>query len=205
MEKIVKTLNEKKWYRGLKIIYFSLVIIVILIANGTLIVEGIGKIDREKTLIYCNGGEKRTLTLKQAGIYFDNYAFWKGFDYRRFFENDNKYAINDILEACYDKSSEDVFLTQKTYEITGLKNNPKEYDKNYLDEQIGMLEKGYKTDEQKASYLDYSVKLFDIKPVYSYGEFILNFIIVNILILVIFEAIRRVFFYITLGKARSKI
>lgn len=205
MEKSIKVLEGGKWYRALKVVFLSLFVIVILIANISLIAEGIGKIDKDKTLIYCTGGDKRTLTLKQAGVYFDNYALWKGFDYKRFFETDNKYTINNILEACYDKSSEDVFLTQRTYEITGLKDNPKEYDKNYLNDQIGMMEKGYKSDAQKVSYLDYSVKLFDIKPVYSYGEFFTSFIIVNILILIVFEAIKRVFYYIVLGTAKPKI
>jgi hypothetical protein len=199
MEKTIKTLNERRWYRALKIIYFFLLITVILVANGSLIAEGIGKIDRNKTLIYCSEGDKRILTLKQAGIYFDSYAFWRGFNYKRFFENNNKYTINDILEACYDKPSEDIFLTQRTYEIIGLKDSPKEYDKSYLDNQIGMMENGYKTDDQKASYLDYSVKLFDVKLVYFYSEFFLSFIIANILILTIFEAVRRVLYYVVLG------
>ena len=204
MKKPIKSLSDKKWYRALKIIYLFIFVSTILITNGSLVAEGIGRIDRDKTLIYCNGGEKRILTAKQAGVYFDNYAFWRGFDYKKFFENDNKYTINDIFEVCYDNSTEDVFLTQRTYEIIGLKDNPKEYDKNYLDDQIKMLESGYKTDIQKESYLDYSVRLFDIKPVYSYGEFIFSFIISNILILFIFELIRRVFFYILLGTVRSK-
>ncbi len=205
MEKTITALNERWWYRVLKVSYLFFFVISILIANGILISDGVRKIDKDKTLIYCNGGDKRILTAKQSGVYLDGDDFSKGFDYKKFYEGDgNKYNINDILEACYDAISQDIFITQRTYEIVGFKDSPKEYDENYLNEQVDSMEKGYKSDAQKASYLDYSTRLFDIKLVYSYGEFLFGFILTNVSILAFFEIVRRAFYYIALGAIKPK-
>ncbi len=210
MEKTISALNTKMWYRFLKVIFLFVFIAVILIANGINISEGIGRIDKDKTLIYCNGGDKRVLTAKQAGVYFSNYEFIKGFDYKKFYDGYyNEYTIKDILQACYDKvpeynNDEDIYLMQRVYEIQGFKANPKKYDDDYLKEQFKIMTEGYKSKDQKISYLDYSIHLFDIKPVYTYKDFVLYFLIINFSILLIFEVLRRIFYYIVLGTIKPK-
>lgn len=204
--KTISYLNSRAWYRFLKVAFIFMLLAVILIANGINISEGIGRIDKNKTLIYCNGGDKRVLTARQAGVYFSNYEFIKGFDYKKYFEGYNEYDIKDILEACYDYNNldSDIYLIQRIYEIRGSKDNPKKYDDDYLKEQIKIMTTGYKSKDQKISYLDYSIHLFDIKPIYSYKEFIMYFLIINISILLIFEVLRRVFYYIVLGAIKPK-
>ncbi|MFA7050011.1 MAG: hypothetical protein WC164_02800 [Patescibacteria group bacterium] len=209
-KKTISYLNGKAWYRFLKVIFIFIFIAVILIANGINISEGIGRIDKDKTFIYCNGGDKRIITAKQAGVYFSNYEFIKGFDYKKFYgDYYNEYIIKDILKACYDKvpehnNDEDIYLMQRVYEIVGFKANPKKYDDNYLKEQFKIMTEGYKSKDQKISYLDYSIHLFDIKPAHTYKDFVLYFFITNFSILLIFEVLRRVFYYIVLGTIKPK-
>jgi hypothetical protein len=206
----ISDLNKKVWYRLLKVIFISIFIIVIIIANISNIVEGAWRINEDKTLIYCNGEGKRVLTAKQAGVSFSNYEFIKGFDYKKFYEDDyNEYEIQNILQACYDSvpkhnNVEDVYLIQRMQEIMGFKNSPKKYDDDYLKEQFKIMTEGYKSRSQKISYLDYSVHLFDIKPVYSYREFILYSLLINFGVLLIFEILKRAFYYIVLGTIRPK-
>ena len=172
--------------------------------------EGIERLDKDKTLIYCNGGDKRVLTARQAGVYFSDYEFIKGFDYKKFYEGySSEYKIKDILRACYDtvpkyNNDEDIYLMQRVYEIVGFKDNPKKYDEDYLEEQFIIMTEGYKSKDQKKSYLDYSIHLFDIKPAYTYKDFVLYSLITNFSILLIFEVLRRVFYYIVLGTIKPK-
>jgi len=209
-KKTISYLNSKTWYRFLKVVFIFIFIAVILIANGINISEGIGRIDKDKTLIYCNGGDKRVITARQAGVYFSNYEFIKGFDYKKFYEGYyNEYTIKDILRACYDKvpeynNDEDIYLMQRVYEIQGFKANPKKFNEDYLKEQFKVMTEGYKSKDQKISYLDYSIHLFDIKPAYTYKDFVLYSLITNFSILLFFEVLRRVFYYIVLGTIKPK-
>lgn len=209
-QKTIEYLNSRAWYRFLKVVFIFIFLAAILIVNGVNISEGIGRIDDDKTLIYCNGGDKRVLTAKQAGVHFSNYEFIKGFDYKKFYEGYyNEYDIENILEACYDKlpkynNKEDIYLMQRVYEITGFKASPKQYDEDYLKEQLKIIAEGYKSKDQKTSYLDYSVHLFDIKPVYTYKDFILYLFLANFSVLFIFEILRRVFYYIVLGSIKPQ-
>lgn len=205
MEKTISGLNSKWWYRLIKVIFISLFILSLVIANGVNIYQGIGRIDENKTLIYCNGGDKRILTIKRAGTYFDNSDFIGGFDYKKFYEGYySEYKIKGIIEACYDTQVDDIFWIQRLHEIRGFKSDPKQFDEQYALEQYKAMTSGYKSDTQKASYLDYSIHLFDIKPVYSYMQFILYILLSNILVFVIFEIIRRIFYYIFLGSIKPK-
>jgi len=56
----------------------------------------------------------------------------------------------------------------------------------------------------KAQYLDFSFHMFDITPVFTYNSFLELFFIGNIVILLIFEAIRRGFYYIVLGSIKPE-
>ena len=119
-----------------------------------------------------------------------------------------------IFKNCYKQANDDidVFAAQKVYEVWGndrlmvkKEQRPPLTDSEikYLDEIIPKIESSY-INSDKAKYLDYSIKLFDIKPVYSYSKFIKYFVVGNILILFFFEAIRRTFYYIVLGSVKPK-
>jgi len=199
MDKNISELNSKMWYRLLKVIFIFFFLGILLLANGLFFSEqSIKSIDENKTLIFCNSGEKRVIKAKDLGIHLDSDDFEGGFNYKKYFEGYNDYEIEQILINCYDISTRDVFITQRIYEIRGL-DNDKIQDTNYLNTQINEMETGYKTSEEKASYLDYSIHLFDIEPHLSYWRFIKIFVFLNFSIIVASEIIKRTFYYIVLG------
>lgn len=207
--KTTSHLNSRVWYRFLKVIYI-LLFIIILFGYNLIIFSGteLKNLDQEKTLIICNYKDEKVFSPKEKNIRLNNYDFKnRTFDYKDFFEGYNEYKIKDILENCYDMtniSNLDVFAIQRTYEITGTKNNKKDYDENYLKNEINKIITGYKTDSEKASYLDYSIKLFTVDPVFTHYKFLTYFFIGNLSILLFFEIVRRVFYYIVLGTIKLK-
>lgn len=207
--KTTSHLNSKAWYRFLKVIYI-LLFIIILLGYNLIMFSGteLKNLDQEKTLIICNYKDEKVFSPKEKNIYLSNYDFKNGiFDYKNFFEGYNEYKIKSILENCYDitiTGNLDVFAIQRGYEITGTKNNKKDYDKNYLKNEINKIMTGYKTDSEKTSYLNYSIKLFTIDPVFTYHKFLAYFFIGNLSILLFFEIIRRIFYYIVLGTIKPK-
>lgn len=200
--KKISELNNKWWYRFLKVIFLFLFLTIISGINYALLENGAKKIDNSKTIIYCVANGK-SISAKKANIDFGNYNFGEGFDYEKFYEGYNEYIIRDIFKNCYGYDKyEDIFAIQRNYEIQGLKDSPREYDEDYLREQINHIKNGYKTDSEKSSYLDYSIHLFEIEPIYSYRAFASHLVIYNISVLLFFEIIKRVFYYIALGKIK---
>lgn len=113
----------------------------------------------------------------------------------------------DILKNCYDIkniSNLDVFAIQRAYEIAGTNNNKKDYNEDYLKSEVNNITNGYKTTSEKSSHLNYNIELFTIKPDFTYKEFLIYFFIGNLSILLFFEIIRRVFYYIALGTINPK-
>jgi hypothetical protein len=194
--KTIEFLNSKMWYRLLKVVYLIALVGVVLASNGVLVDEGVSRLDRDKTFIYCNGGEKR-LSAKQADVSLNGYDFSRGFNYKEYYNSySNSFSITGILMACYNiPPTLDIFLTQRVAEIKGVGNNKREYDEKYFNEQIELMKKS----PISKSYLDYSIELFNIEPVYSYSQFIKLFLVINLSILALFDFLRRVFYYVFLG------
>ena len=207
--KTVSFLNSKVWYRFIKVIYV-LLFIVILLGYNILTFSGSSfkNVDQDKTLIICNYKDEKVFYSKEKNIRLNNHDFKnETFDYKDFFESYNEYKIKDILENCYDiknSSNLDIFAIQRTYEITRTKDNKKDYDENYLKNEINKIITGYKTDLEKASYLDYSIELFTIDPVFTYYKFLMYFFVGNLSILLLFEIIRRLFYYVVLGTIKPE-
>lgn len=212
--KTISELNSKAWYRLLKVVFGLLILIVIAIFNWVIMSDGIKSIDNNKTTITCTYGDKKVLTPQQIGIELSNYQFRDGFNYKNFFEGYNDYAIKTIFRNCYQPANDDidVFAAQKVYEVWGndrlsIKKDDRpplaEAEKKYLDETIPKIESSY-INSDKTKYLDYSVKLFEIQPVYTYGKFIKYFIFGNLLILFLLEILRRAFYYVVLGSIRPQ-
>ncbi len=225
----ISYLNSKAWFRLLKVIYALLLIIILLGYNLFVFsVIGLKQIDQNKTLIQCNVGTLKTFTPDDIKINLNNNDFKNDiFDYEQFFINYNDLKIKNIFKECNgeplnSKDTYDVFVIQRLHEIIdsnrkekasggdsyltpkrsldeifGIKNTN---NNNYLDNEIKKITTGYKTNQEKASYLDFSVKFFDIKPVFTYDTFIQYFVIGNVIILFIFEFMKRIFYYIFTGK-----
>ncbi len=213
-KKSLQYLNSKAWYRLLKVVFALCVLLVLGIYNFLVTSDGIKNIDNSKTVVSCTYGDKQTLTAKQIGIELSNYEFKHGFNYIDFFEGYNDDTIKKIFKSCYPQTNNDVdiFAAQRVYEIMGdarlaIKKEERpaltDAEKKYLDETIPKIEKSY-TNNDKAKYLDYSIKLFDITPSYTYTKFTMYFIFGNLLILFFFEVLRRAFYYVLLGNIKPK-
>lgn len=213
-KKTVQFLNSKVWYRLLKVVFGLCALVVLGIYNFIIINEGIKKIDNDKTVIRCTYGDKQTLTPNQIGVELSNYEFRGGFNYKNFFEGYNDNTIKTIFKSCYPQTNDnvDIFAAQKVYEIVGnnrlmIKKEDRpsltDSEKKYLDEIIPKIENSY-INSDKEKYLDYSIKLFDIKPYYTYTNFVKVFVIGNLLILFFFEVLRHSFYYVLLGSIKPK-
>lgn len=212
--KTINELNSRAWYRLLKVVYGLLFLLILVVFNWIIVSDGIKSIDNNKTTISCAYGNKKVLTSQQIGIELSNYQFRDGFNYKNFFEGYNDYAIKTIFKNCYQPTNDDidVFAAQKVYEVLGndrlsIKKDDRppltEAEKKYLDETIPKIESSY-INSDKTKYLDYSVKLFEIQPVFTYGKFLKYFIFGNLLILFLFEILRRAFYYVVLGSIRPQ-
>ena len=199
--KTLETLNEKVWYRFLKVIFVLAGLIVLGFYNLLIFSDGLTNVSETKTTIQCLHKDQKTFTAKQLNISFSNYDFPNGlFNYKNFYEGYNDYKIKAILKGCYDKEVNDVYSMQKYYELNL-------QDKTTISRveftPIQAMENTYLTSE-KIKYLDYSFKFFDIKPQFTHSRFIWHLLIGNLIIIVVLEILRRVFYYVILGSIRPK-
>lgn len=204
----IESLNSWMWYRFIKVVFASSIISALSLYNGLLISEhGLKTIDRNRTIIYCTHKIDKSFSPKDIGLYFSSDDLKGGFSYKDFFEGYHDYEIREILEKCYEKelSGLDIFAIQRTYEIKNKTGDIiSEADNKFFKEEINKITTGYKTTEQKSKYLDYSIQLFDISPVFTYRDFVLYFVFGNVAILLIFEIVKRIFYYVVLGKFKPK-
>jgi hypothetical protein len=211
--KTISELNSKVWHRFIKVVFILTFLIVLIGANVLYFAtEGVKKLNQGKTLIQCTYGAQESFSPKNTGIYLTKSDFINGiFDYKEFFEGYNDYTIKNILKECYPKMNEgvDIFASQKVYEVWGderLRNATgtlSETEREYLDEVLPKIENTYITSD-KADYLDFSIKLFDIKPVFSFKNSILFFTLGNLGIILLFWIIRGIFYYIVFGSFRPQ-
>lgn len=206
--KTIDYLNSKIWYRTLKVFYVLVFLCVFIGGNILGFVEDpkFKSIDTEKTKIICNFGDRKEFSIKSKNIYLGDLAD-EPFDYKNFFKEGSEGTIKDILGTCYepvDGSVADAYAVQRIYEITGTKENRKQYDEKYLKDEVNKITTGYKTKDQKIRYLNFNIQLFDIKPVFSHDEYLKFLLAFNIGFALFFEIIRRVFYYIVLGTFRPK-
>lgn len=216
-------LYSKKGYRFLKILYILSFAGVILIANFLLFSNGIRTLNEKKTLINCNVGNHQTYSADDVLIYLPESSFEKTkFDYKRFFEkSDNKYIILTIIKKCYEGTEKKSFFDnpydeQKGVEITekysllGEEKTPEQTElikkefleyKKLQDETEGPRLFTFSAPNTK--YLDFSYEIFEIKPVFSYIN-ILYYFLANLGVILVFEMIKRVFYYVILGKINPK-
>ena len=218
-EKTIKSLNKKWYYRFVKVVYIIFFVFLLIIGNYIIFTEYFPSLDLSKTQIICNLKNRKILNAQDINLslYRSNFINHE-FNYKNFYTSYNDYKINDILDACYNDTSfshpTDIYNSQKVVEIInkyGLMDKPRtEWTQNenelvandYSD--FTQKTKNIIIDSEKNKYLDFSVQLFDINPVFSYTKFLLNILGFNTLIVILFEIIRRIFYYIVLGTIRPK-
>jgi len=164
---------------------------------------------------------------------FDDFSH-QSFDYKDFYTNNNyavreilkncftedKNRLSNLLDY-----NHDIFKMQKItelqteYDIWKSKdgdgyvdtngNKIYTFDKKFeemreeLDEYNNYTE-NLLSDQDKSTFLDFDVKVFEIEPSFTYTKFIKYSLIGNFSIILFFEVIRRTFYYIVLGKLIPK-
>jgi hypothetical protein len=219
--KTVSYLNSKTWYRFVKVLFVIGFFIILAGFNFIVFSQGVKTIDQSQTTIYCTLGIKKVFTAQSKNINLNSSDFTDGqFNYQKSFQDDN-YTVENIINGCYPKKltvNEDVYDFQKIVELlnkygaTDYSTVGSEGTVNYLNaltsEQQKSLNADYATYKQETSnlfgnekipYLDFSFQMFDVTPAYTYNPFLEWFLIGNLVILFIFEVIRRIFYYIVLG------
>lgn len=211
--KTISQLNERVWYRFIKVVYLFIFLATILITNGIIILDGkISRFDLNKSTIYCKNG--KSLSLNEGYPYFSNFSnrdFENGFNYQDFStEYSTKYKFEEIAKKCGSLTFEDKIQPVATTEtIQPIKMTREEYKTKYgqYPETQKLNIKDLPVDSYRIvnpNEIQFTPNLFDIKLVYTYTDFIKFFLIANLIILFIFELIRRVFYYIVLGSIKPK-
>jgi hypothetical protein len=216
-KKTIGHLKSKAWYRLLKV-FFTLALLFVLGSYNLIAYSGgIKQVDQDGTTIKCNLYGKNTFSPASINISLRASDFNGGqFDYRRFFEGYNDYTVMAILKGCGNPSlvftGADSYDEQRAAEIAnsigGIIGT-----KDHTQEQITAFTAQMDTYKQQTSnvfgmdktrYLDFSFKMFDITPVFTYRGFLELFFIGNVVILLFFEVMRRVFYYIVLGSIKPE-
>lgn len=218
--KTLEDLNKKWWYRFLKVIFGVSLLVVIAIINVIAFSGEIEKVDESKTFVQCNLGKKLSFSAQSMGLSLSSNDFTNSkFDYASYFRGYNDSNIKSILYHCYPlrgDDNDDIYASQKYSELNykyklidvnlvgeNLKSESQikdtqllrnDFENNYWQKTKNL------NDKDKLNYLDFSFSMFDIKPVFSYSDFLKFFLMGNLIALCIFEALRRLFYYIALGK-----
>jgi hypothetical protein len=220
--KTIGYINSKAWYRLIKVLFVIGFLIVLVGFNFVIFSQGVKTIDRTNTIIQCNVFDHKSFSVKSINLSLNSKDFVNGsFDYKLYFESYNDSSIQEILNGCAGNSpkylatinfNNDIYYDQRMVEIEN-KYGLIGVGDHITSEQIATITPDLDTYKQetvslygneKARYLDFSFHLFDIAPAYTYNPFLEWFLIGNFVILFIFEAIRRIFYYIVLGTLRPK-
>lgn len=222
--KTINYLKSKVWYRILKVLFFLGLLLVLVIFNTTVFSLGVKQVDQNKTKIQCGiqyyintvpqGYRQFSLNDLGLNLYFGN-GLGNGFNYKDFYNNpDNEFEVKTILSKCsgvYDLNNINLSLWQAFADIP--KDNPTATNTS---EVVAIYNSYIKDAENNGETVDdakntalgnletYDSHQFDITPIFSYNNFLELFLIGNAVILILFEAIRRIFYYVVLGRIRPE-
>lgn len=211
--KTLSHLNSKVWYRLLKVIFIVAFFIVLAAYNFIIFSSGIRQLDQNRTTIKCNVFGNASFSPASINISIDPSYFSNGqFNYIGFFHGYNDYETMAILKRCGNftpvVANADSYDEQELQDIiydngfTGITNwTPQQVDTINTAFEIYQqrTKDSFEGDNQKAQYLDFSSTMFEVQPVFAYNQFLELFVIGNLLILLVFEAMRRIFYYVILG------
>jgi hypothetical protein len=190
MEKNLSYLRSKAWYRLLKVVFIFSFLIVLIVYNF-IIAQDVRTVNERESKIICTGnivdealGTSKELRLDEMGTVaygLSSYQREGIFDYEGYFKDYNARDIFDILGSCGR-----TIIGNKNFDI------------------VGARKAGF-SDSEIFNYLKPSFaenKPFEIKLLFTYKPFIKNLIVGNLIILALFEILRRIFYYVLLGTMR---
>ena len=220
-KKTLSYLNSKVWYRFLKVLFSLSFLLIFVTYNIVIYSEGTKRLDVERTVIQCNipytvnkiPDGYRQLNLKETSL--DSYwSLAYVSDYKDFYSNTfNESRVKNILSKCSGVKDLDQIDTKFWQAFSDIKNdsatNPEAAA--LYNSVTSPSEDGHMTISKSVfarltldDLLTYKSHQFDIKPAYSYSEFLEYFIFGNIIILLLSQMVIRLFYYIILGSIRPK-
>lgn len=213
-EKTLKYLNQKAWYRLLKVIYVLsfLIIFFIGVVGIYSINEGFKVIDENKTQIVCLLGNKKTYKLRDLNISFYVSDFKNNFEYKDYFkQTEYSYTkqanIAEIMKACSTKEIEytpdKIYTIQKITEINHMTHLSDEEKLKLASDYYDKINNEV-FDSEKIKFLDFSQEIFRVETHFTYQPVSLYYLLFLLSFVVVFELIRRVFYYVVLGTFKPK-
>lgn len=197
--KTIKELNEKIWYRLIKVIYLLALIVVLVSYNLIIFGNGIRQLNLDKTLVKCNDKNNYTFSLSGAQLYLGNHDL-DNYSYKGFYQNSlNEYRVKTILAKCRSVNA-DTINVDDYQRVADIQKDSPNLSK---DEFMAKFNNDRKNDPANI-LLSYDYQQFDITPEYTYMPFVEGFILGNVVIALIFVFFQRIFYYIFLGKIFPK-
>jgi hypothetical protein len=203
MKKIVtiKELNQRVWYRFLKVLYLLVVFMIVALIVGEFysdISSGAHRqVNSEKSYITCNT-DGDVFNVLMGGWHLKNfYSSDNGLMYESYLRN-SAGSAEVIIGRCGVELGEGDYFINKAIEAQA----KYEIEQNNLlstaDKRIANLKIIF--DDYETENLKYSPHIFDVKLVFSYTDFILKWLFILVACCFVVELIRRVFYYIVLGR-----
>lgn len=204
--KTITELNNKWWYRLIKVIYTVLFITIFIIYNYIISINGIREIDTEKTVITCNQNNYKKMILEKIGIYLSPQEL-KNYNYENFFK-ENNYKVQTIIGTC-DKGepytvegrtfiSKGIVSADDVYRFQAMGDSKEKLDALPFSSWIEFNT----TDWEK--YITYKTHLYEIEPSFSYSKFIYNFVLGNLIILISYILLQGIFYYVIIGNFKPR-
>lgn len=183
MIKTINELNSRVWYRVLKVLYIFSFIAIVAITLFLVFVEHktpIEEIDHSNTKIICNLGNKNTFNKNQV---------FEGLD--QFFKEEQYYKIDRLKSVIQNKC-------EITQEILN------KFELTRGETKDGRTPVLWSDGESSFNATINGLTGYEIEEKYKYTgglDAVIGYSILSLLVLIIiFEAIRRIFYYIILGK-----
>lgn len=181
--KTISQLNKKPWFRLLRVVFIIGFLIILGIFNFVTFSKGVKEIDQAKTMVYC--APKPT-------------------------SDPNKFAQDfyNQRKDSFTAEEADLFLSENNFKnkqidmvnITSVRVFTKIL-RECLPPNISTQALSI---DQYQNHFGSIVTGIKITPVFTYNNFLMLFFIGNIGILFIFEIIKRVFYYVYLGKIKPE-
>lgn len=182
--KTISELNDQTWYRGLKVFYILLLALFLFVTNYLIIDGGLIGINTEESFLNCNQGIGNTkvvltnlFTIKYelAPSDFKNGSFL----YEKYLDGNHISFVKEAVSAC------------------------SSLDRNPNSTSTGISLEDLKALGAVPVDMNYRFSKITITPIFDYSG-LYYLILGNIIVLVVFEVIKRTFYYIKLGSILPK-
>jgi hypothetical protein len=217
-------LNKKWWYRLIKVVYVLLFALVLCFSVAIVVGEGPAITDPAETIVVCNPDQapifrdapQNKLTAERLEILVPGrYVFENGaLSLEKYFQSYRDGDIRRIFAACggavnATNDTFDIYVQQRLVEMVARNRQNEQASSSVIklsDDDITELERIENSVDvyEKSKYVTFKPRPFDIIPGYDYYPLIKAVTLTILLVVLIFEALRRLFYYVVTGRLRPQ-